>query len=137
MITTENRTTLRFASISWLVLAKCWKLFLLNHATFIRRISGKFSDLCLCLFVWFIYTYKVMLQSWTHTQFTIWSKQKRLPTPIFMLSTNLNKVSFVENNHISFTLSLLISITFLTECNVINFMEEKTNYFLINGWLNQ
>ena len=36
----------------------------------------KFSDLCLCLFVWFIYTYKVMLQSWTHTQFTIWSKQK-------------------------------------------------------------
>ena len=97
----------------------------------------KFSDLCLCLFVWFIYTYKVMLQNWTHTQFTIWSKQKRLPTPIFMLSTNLNKVSFVENNHISFKLSLLISITFLTECNVINFMEEKTNYFLINGWLNQ
>ena len=61
------------------------------------------------------------------------ANRKDLPTPIFMLSTNLNTVSFVENNHISFTLSLLISITFLTECNVINFMEEKTNYFPING----
>lgn len=58
---------------------------------------------------------------------------EKTATPIFMLSTNFNTVSFVENNHISFTLSLLISITFLTECNVINFMEAKTNYFLING----